>query len=58
MSAAVEPHVAAVDTVAENETIRNDRERVRNLVRQDRQTGLATAFGVDIPDVAKPEELA
>lgn len=61
------------DLEAENETIRNYRERVKQcealgeyamaehireilVEEQDHQIELATALGVDIPDVAKPEE--
>jgi bacterioferritin len=63
------------DLEAENETIRNYRERVRQcealgefamaeqireilVNEQDHQIELATALGVDVPDVTKPEERA
>jgi bacterioferritin len=63
------------DLEAENETIRNYRERVRQcealgeyamaehirgilVNEQDHQIELATALGVEIPDVTRPEERA
>jgi len=63
------------DLEAENETIRNYRERVRQcealgeygmaehireilVDEQDHQIELATALGVDVPDVTSPEERA
>jgi bacterioferritin len=63
------------DLDAENETIRNYRERVRQcealgefaiaehirqilVEEQEHQSDLATALGVDVPDVTKPEERA
>src|SRR4051812_21951092 len=63
------------DLEAENETIRNYRERVRQcealgeyalaehirsilVNEQEHQIDLATALGVDVPDVTRPEERA
>jgi bacterioferritin len=63
------------DLEAENETVRNYRERVRQcealgeyalaehirdilVIEQEHQIDLATALGVDVPDVTKPEERA
>src|SRR4051794_22189253 len=63
------------DLEAENETIRNYRERVRQcealgeyamaeqirsilVAEQEHQIDLATALGVDVPDVSKPDERA
>lgn len=63
------------DLEAENETIKNYRERVRQcevlgeyaiaenirqilVQEQDHQIELATALGVDVPDVTRPEERA